>query len=420
MTERMLTCPRCGTKSPVSTGQCANCGLKMLTKRRREVLGPDAPPARFLQGRARKVRAQRAKPTRATRSPSATGETERHFGGGDLAPARRPKEGMAPVAASGKTSLYSLDGIRPMSGLETFTGEEIGADEIRRDANGQPIEPPKGGDVEVGSMKQWLMDPSDNPNDLQETTASLNEKSAAGGLDLGLAPRQFGKEGKPPKPPIKVAKPKAAKMPAGDLSLKEHSPAPPESEPKPFPMPPSGDDEEVVISKMKTKKGGPKKKIETGKFLLKWLTPQVILFLFVLLGGPKYIYNNYVLEGFYRATFSDTEGRRVECTTRFRPDGSKLTGMFECKLYPSKYSLQRIDEPKVLKVIMGSGNVVYSGHYSRNSISLTLGSMNESETRSVSLSGKFSPNIERMTGVLTNPLNQFGRFELVKAEIIEE
>ena len=262
------------------------------------------------------------------------------------------------------------------------------------------------------------MDPSDNPHDLQETTAALHEKKATGGsLDLELAPHQYGVDKTPPAAPKAPEKPKAPKMPSGDLSLKEHPPAPPEKEPEPYLPPPVEDD--VVITKMKSK-GGAKKKIETGPFLLKWLTPQAVLFLIVLIAGPKYIQNHYVLEGPYQATFTDVDGRKVECSTKFMPEGSKLTGMFECKLYPNRYSLQRVDEPKVLKVIMGGGNIVYSGHYNRNSISLTLGSSNEGETRSVSLDGKFDPDINRMTGVLSNPLKQTGEFELVRSETLEE
>ena len=154
MTERMLTCPRCGAKSPVTAGQCTECGLKMATKRRREVLGPDAPPARFLQGRARKARSQRgtpARPQRGSITPVAASEAERRFGvDGDLTPTRKPKEGAA-VAASGKTSFYSLDSIKPMDGLETFTGESAEGEEVRRDANGRPVDAPKGGEVEVGT-----------------------------------------------------------------------------------------------------------------------------------------------------------------------------------------------------------------------------------------------------------------------------
>ncbi|HPQ70197.1 MAG TPA: hypothetical protein PKW95_13805 [bacterium] len=393
----------------------------MATKRRREVLGPDAPPARFLQGRARKARSQRgtpARPQRGSITPVAASEAERRFGvDGDLTPTRKPKEGAA-VAASGKTSFYSLDSIKPMDGLETFTGESAEGEEVRRDANGRPVDAPKGGEVEVGTMQQWLMDPSDNPHDLQETTAALHEKKATGGsLDLELAPHQYGVDKTPPAAPKAPEKPKAPKMPSGDLSLKEHPPAPPEKEPEPYLPPPVEDD--VVITKMKSK-GGAKKKIETGPFLLKWLTPQAVLFLIVLIAGPKYIQNHYVLEGPYQATFTDVDGRKVECSTKFMPEGSKLTGMFECKLYPNRYSLQRVDEPKVLKVIMGGGNIVYSGHYNRNSISLTLGSINEGETRSVSLDGKFDPDINRMTGVLSNPLKQTGEFELVRSETLEE
>jgi len=393
----------------------------MAIKRRREVLGPEAPPVRFLQGRARKARSQRGTPARPQHgpvAPVAASEAERRFGvDGDLTPTRKPKEG-ATVAASGKTSFYSLDSIKAMDGLETFTGESVHEEEVRRDANGRPVEAPKGGKVEVGTMQQWLMDPSDNPHDLQETTAALHETKVAGGnLDLELAPHQYGADKVPPAQPKAPDKPKAPKMSAGDLSLKEHPPAPPAPEPEPFLPPPKEDD--VVITKMKTK-GGPKNKVDTGSFLLKWLTPQVALLLFVLFAGPKYIHNHYVLEGPYLAIFTDDEGRKVECATKFMPEGSKLTGMLECKLYPNKYSLERIDEPKVLKVIMGSGNIIYTGRYNRNSISLTLGSINEGETRSVSLHGKFNPDIKRMTGVLTNPLKQTGEFELVKSETAEE
>ncbi|MCC6156644.1 MAG: hypothetical protein IT350_01240 [Deltaproteobacteria bacterium] len=45
MVEKSLRCPRCGTVTPVSTGQCVKCGLKMVKKKKSGEVEPESAPS---------------------------------------------------------------------------------------------------------------------------------------------------------------------------------------------------------------------------------------------------------------------------------------------------------------------------------------------------------------------------------------
>jgi len=401
----MLRCPRCGAKSPASAGKCVSCGLEMYTKRRAEKLGPDAPPARFLTGRARKMR-QRANGSRRRAGDfTESNEAGKRFNDDDLMP-KRPanKEGEMPVA-SGLTAFYDLgDKKGPVKADQPEQPEPNGEITLDGQEKKAQKEPPKGGEVEVGTMAEFLMDPSDNPHELQEESA----KYFGGGdseLTLDLAPRQFGDAG--------------ADAPAGNKFEAKKRPQP-EREERVRPEPEFPD----VVDEFETEPKKPEEQRSTwsirGRFLLKWAAPQLVLLLILLVAGPRYIDRHYILDGTYEAVFSDDTGRKVVCRTAFEPEGYKLTGSFKCKLYPNDYSTKRVDEPKVLKPIMGDGNIVYTGHYTGSQLLLTLGTMDEQDTRSVKLVAKFKPNIEEFSGVTSNPLGHSGLVKMEKRELEED
>lgn len=374
MSECLLHCPRCGVASPKSVGHCLQCGLEMNFS--------TAPP------RSAHLKNQR----RVTRIPVAAKE-EAHS---------------KPDAAADLN----------FPGVQTTRPTDQGSDESYLSATGHTAEyqvgkrssdPPMGGEVAVGTMAEFLLDPSDNPHD-KRNFPSMNLTLNGSKLDLA-----------PSKP---IEKKDAAEDRSAAAPADEKGETMSRSSPKPAVRPQPGEEPEEVEIRMP---------IWTALWKLHWdkffgyLLPRLIpllVLLFIVVGfGPGFIKSRYYLAGPYKAVFKDNEGRSVNCTTDFQTrDGNPyhLEGQFKCQLYPTRFSMERIDDPKVLKPIMGDGTINYIGKYNKQQIALTLGSLREDDPRTVTLNGAFESSIKKIGGTVSSSLGGSAAVEILRMKKGEE
>jgi hypothetical protein len=256
-------------------------------------------------------------------------------------------------------------------------------DSIRRAANA-----PKGGDVAVGTMSDFLMDPSDIPGAVAPADSPA---VGANGLKLDVAKHTFGD-----KAPERV---------------RSSFDAPPKEPDDSFRM---DADAAVPLEGLVTMATGGR-----YRFLLTRVLPIAGVLLVAALAASLLFGGGASLQGEYQAVFSDTEGREVTCQTRFMPraeDRTKVYGLFTCKLYMSEYSINRVDEPQVLKPIMGDGTFSYNGQHTRKGVELKLGSLNPDDTRTVAFHGDFKNGTKRIVGRLSDSLSHEAKAEIIKLE----
>lgn len=410
-----LRCPRCRARSPVSAGKCTACGLPMYTNRLRQRLGPDDPrPPHFLSGRFHRTRKDNAPPRpRASREEFAGVNIEAPPST-DLLPKRHWKEGQAPQA-SGKTTMYQVGELRPPPNPPVLSPDELPTDVLPQPKpNGMPVKPkPKAKSkldellvrddeddkVEVGGMAEFLMHPSERTEQYSDSAVA---KTAASGPRLELGARRNEQEGGFKRTAGGPGARQDDPLESSGLDLVSNEPiAPPESAPNPIlDRPP----EPQEIYRPPAPRPGEEEYLP-WRFVAKWVAPQALVLLLLLLLGPSYIHGHYVLEGDYQAVFTDADGRRVACATVFRSDADArfaLHGTLDCQLYPNKISIERIDEPRVLKLIMGNGKIPYAGHFDFRGLELTLGVVNEELNRSATLRARFSPNVRHIVGTVTD------------------
>lgn len=317
----------------------------------------------------------------------------------DLMPKRKEPTEVSP--ASGSTEMYQLGG-----------GGGPGAAPIADPQTGQETikfgpEPPDGGEVEVGTMAKFLMDPSENPAELQEDSARYHTQSGRQ-LDIKTGNGAlFENSGKQPD----IETENGAPFEKSGLELVANETI--------RPVEFIGQEEPVSYEQaglFTIEEPPPDDRARSRwMFLFKWVLPQCLLLLVIVSGGLALMRGQIDLDGKYEAIFSDHEGRQVSCQTLFQQnleDAQKLQGKFACKLYPNEYSTKRADEPRVLKPIMANGVIPYVGKYERGSINLILGSLDEGDTRSVLVEATISPNGRHIMGRASNSLGQRGSVEM--------
>jgi hypothetical protein len=368
MSERTLRCPRCGTTTNAADGKCPSCGLRVGFRR---------------HSRRRDVAAA---PRRRSR-PQAAGRLEVSLDKlNESAHAQAVPPGPQP------TQRYDIP---------------AGSENERRFRQGAArVEAPKGGDVEVGTMANFLLDPSDDPNHSVPVAASGGQGDGPG-LDLGT--RLFGDEPEmPPEPSRQRPEMNHAAPPEPEFSetdamldqLEELAPGRPNRDIRPLA------NEQA-------------RKSDRNRHLLTRVLPQVVLLLVVLIVGPMLLPQAISLEGHYTAVFTDGDSREVTCATQFRPvDGEVKTvrGLFECKLYASLTSLDRVDEPHVLKPIMGDGTFAYTGQLDGVALTLKLGTFEPGEDRAVNLEAKVVDGGRRILGSMKNSLGNSAQVTMERPE----
>ncbi|MDP8225634.1 MAG: hypothetical protein P9L99_19905 [Candidatus Lernaella stagnicola] len=278
-------------------------------------------------------------------------------------------------------------GPRPTQRYEIDTGK------VPPDAQheGRSKEAPAGGDVEVGTMANVLMDPSDDVSAYQRGEKMGSVSSSA----LEVSARQYGDE----KDTDDDGSSDGMDTDAIVEQLEELAP-------------------EKPASSYATTQNEYANTRARNKYLLTRTLPLILLFFVVLIVGFMYMPKDVALDGEYTAVFSDDEGREVTCTTQFQElGGGDLRGIFTCKLYESLTSLDRIDEPHVLKPVMGDGQVTFNGRMVKDAMSLRLGSLDPDDDRTVLFEGKVKDGGVRIVGSMTNSLGNKATAEMLRPEL---
>jgi len=391
MSERILRCPRCGTRTNPAVGECPSCGLVVAFQRHSR--------KRRNGGGAAENRGERAAAANRGRLDVTL---ERGAGkdlGGGPAPHRPTQRYNIDdlIEASAHTGMSESAGVAAASARADATKAANVAAGGSRFKDG-----PAGGEVEVGSMSEFLMDPSDDIGEMQKQAAKTTYDNS-----LGLGKSEYGEaeEPKPRAPKKKFGEDEGMDTDAIFAQLEDLAAEQPgnagNGAPKRAPMPSAP-------------------AVNRGRYFATHVAPLAVLLLVVLVAGPCLLPAPVVLEGFeYKAVFSDGEGRSVTCTTRFQEragEEDSLRGLFECTLYASLTSLQRIDEPHVLKPIMGDGKISYNGSLHGGNIELRLGSFDANDTRAVILKGKALDGGAKISGSMVNSLGNKAKAEITRPE----
>lgn len=438
--ERTVRCPRCRARSPLSAGSCGSCNLPMYTKRLRDRLGPDAPrPSHFLSGRFRRARKENATPRPGTRRPREdfSGVAIEAPPNTDLMPKFARREGQAPQA-TGKTTQYQISDLRPEP-----KPSELPPDEQPTHILSQPVPRPSPPPtpkpkskaqsefdtllerdqseekVETGGMADFLMHPSDSieqytkPGAVQPTGAGSNldmgvrfNDHASGNIRNVISHESVSPLDAPAEAPA------SAPVAPGGLDIVPHEPAAAPPHQLELPLDKAAPSSEAIRPTAADRRD---ENYHPWRTAARWVLPQAVLLLILIAFGPKYLRTHYLLAGEYEAVFSDADGRQVTCSTTFRADAAhrfKFSGVMDCQLYPSLTSTERVDEPRVLKPIMGDGKIAFTGRFDLVGLALTLGAVEEGQSRSAILRGRFTPDARHIEGTVYNPLGRAGRVVL--------
>lgn len=258
-------------------------------------------------------------------------------------------------------------------------------------------EAPAGGDVEVGTMSSLLMDMTDNPHD-EPVQQTVKKAGKGGGLELGES--LYGGEGATPQSGTN-AKPEAAA--GADAAFAQMADLAPRQ---------SASDQNKHLAVAV-------RKAQRNQYLLTRVLPQVVLLAIVLLVGPLIVGSRVNLAGNYTVNFADDQNRKVSCSTRFlaaESDPRQVHGLLECKLYASDTSIERVDEPAVLKPIMGNGTISFNGEHDYRHLKLRLGSFDANDRHTVNLEGTFSSGGKDIAGRIFNSLGNAGTFTMARLE----
>lgn len=368
MSEGILRCPRCGTQTEKTAGRCSSCGLRIGFRRH--------------SSRRRSGAASR-QPERVRRASPRAGRIDVTLerGGPDF----QPRPGGGPGGAH--TQRYDIN---------EFEAQQPD----RKRADGTRIEAPKGGDAEVGTMAQFMMDPADDIVEMQKQAAKSGNGKAGDGLALGV--RKYGAPEEKKHKETQVLESSDA-LQADDFFRQLEELAADTSS--------NGGKKSFPVQTAPT--------VDRARYMLTRVLPQVVVLLVILIAGPCLLPQPISLNGDYTAVFSDNEGREVTCTTRFSKiagEAGALRGLFECTLYASRTTLDRIDEPHVLKPIMGDGEVSYNGRVQGNNIQLRLGSFDGDDTRAVVLNGRTADGGLTITGTMENSLGSKAKASITRPE----
>ncbi len=354
MSERILRCPRCGTESKASLGKCPSCGLAIALKR-------------HARHRSRSMALGRSAPARGR-------------GGGRL-------EASLERTGDVETTIDDFDGVSSTQRYELPVGQQ------QRPQNNSRQDEPKGGEVEVGTMANMLLDPSVDVTTMQKDAAAPAKSST-----LGLAEQKYG-TGTETKGALPGTEPSEGLT--SDMIFEQLEELAPEKPANGIPP---------LITKQAHKE-------QKKHHLLTRVLPLGIALLVVIFAGRLFLPHPVSLDGEYTAVFSDDEGREVTCTTRFQDLGDgNVRGLFECKLYETLTSLDRIDEPHVLKPIMGDGRISYNGHFEKASIELRLGSLNPDDDRAVVMKAKITSGGVEINGSMVNSLGNKATAHIIRPE----
>jgi len=401
MPEKTLRCPRCEKPTPIAGGACVHCGLAVefahqatrrdLSERRFAVdnrlgVGVDRLEEELGRGAAARGTGAAAtpggsSPYRVPPNPDRAGGLDEARNAGAAAPQRAPRNpDVAPRDPLIQTGRYDIDG-------------------VRRDSSRAP----KGGDVAPGALTGILMDPNENPHDEfwghDPGSRPPTLDNAGAPAPLGLGPRLYGDADEPRSfgDPVQHRGPPISEDPPGNLG-DATPPNPGDAAPHRAPQNHGPQSDWLIDETVKA---------ERRHYLLTRVAPLFIAFLLVLLVGRRYVAAPIVLEGVYTASFSDGQGRKIDCRTRFTPRGEDpqaVQGVLQCKIYQSAVSTERVEEPLALKPLLGDGAILYAGRSSPEELELKLGPFDAADARSVKFLGRFADGAASIQGVATDQL----------------